>query len=156
MPNGPRDYVFAKLVPEFLVTDLRASLRFWCDLVGFRVAYDRAEEGFAYLECGTAQVMLEEHDLGHRYWVTGPLEKPLGRGINFQITVEVVAPILDRLAAASWPVFMEPEEKWYRVGTVEVGQRQFLVQDPDGYLLRLAQDLGTRPAAAISGPFGAG
>jgi hypothetical protein len=44
------------------------------------------------------------------------------------------------------PVFMEIEEAWYRRKDVEVGNRQFLVQDPDGYLLRFFQDLGTRPA----------
>jgi hypothetical protein len=40
-----------------------------------------------------------------------------------------------------------PVEGWYRTGGVETGQRQFLVQDPDGYLLRLAEVLGERPIA---------
>jgi hypothetical protein len=39
---------------------------------------------------------------------------------------------------------MAPEEKWYRTGARETGVRQFLVQDPDGYLLRLQQRLGER------------
>jgi hypothetical protein len=30
---------------------------------------------------------------------------------------------------------------------VYVGQKQFLVQDPDGYLLRFGQELGTRSAS---------
>ncbi len=42
---------------------------------------------------------------------------------------------------------MESEEKWYRADKIEVGQRQFLVMDPDGYLLRLVMDLGERPLA---------
>jgi hypothetical protein len=41
----------------------------------------------------------------------------------------------------------EPWEKWYRAGDRELGQRQFLVQDPDGYLLRFCQDLGERERA---------
>ncbi len=40
---------------------------------------------------------------------------------------------------------MAVEDAWYRAGTTEVGQRQFLVQDPDGYLLRLGAKLGERP-----------
>jgi hypothetical protein len=36
------------------------------------------------------------------------------------------------------------EEKWYRADNVYVGNRQFIVQDPDGYLLRFYQHLGTR------------
>lgn len=40
---------------------------------------------------------------------------------------------------------MEPEEKWYRIGpSEEAGVRQFLVQDPDGYLVRLQMSLGHR------------
>lgn len=37
------------------------------------------------------------------------------------------------------------EEVWYRAGTSETGVRQFLVQDPDGYLVRFSQGLGLRP-----------
>ncbi|MGB3124793.1 MAG: VOC family protein, partial [Pseudomonas sp.] len=36
-----------KLVPELMVTDLRKSLDFWVALLGFEVAYQRLEEGFA-------------------------------------------------------------------------------------------------------------
>lgn len=41
---------FAPLVPELDVIDLEASLRFWCEVLGFAVVYDRPERGFAYLE----------------------------------------------------------------------------------------------------------
>lgn len=138
---------FARLVPELLVADLDRSLRFWRDLIGFRIAYDRPEEGFAYLDLGGAQIMLEERDPAARQWLTGALDAPLGRGINLQIEVPAIAPILGRLEEAGWPLFMLPEEAWYKAGNAEVGQRQFLVQDPDGYLLRLAEDLGERPLA---------
>lgn len=136
---------WAKLVPELVVSDLEASLRFWRDLIGFSVAYDRPEAGFAYLDFDGAQIMLEQRSAADDQWVTGPLEAPLGRGINFQIEVPAVQPILDRLAAAGWPLFMAPEDAWYRAGEVEVGQRRFLVMGPDGYLLRLAEDIGERP-----------
>jgi hypothetical protein len=36
------------------------------------------------------------------------------------------------------------EEKWYRMNDSKVGNRQFIVLDPDGYLLRFVQDLGER------------
>lgn len=136
---------WAPLVPELLVRDIRASLGFWRDLCGFSIAYHRLEEGFAYLEQDGAQVMLDE--IGHgRNWVTGPMESPLGRGLNLQITLRDIAPVEQRLEEASWPLFMTPEDKWYRAETIETGQRQFLVQDPDGYLIRFAMHIGTRPA----------
>ena len=72
---------------------------------------------------------------------------PLGRGVNFEIRVSAVEPILAALIAADWPLFMAPEEKWYRTGAVETGVRQFLVQDPDGYLARFAATIGERRPA---------
>ncbi|MDR3505271.1 MAG: VOC family protein [Acidocella sp.] len=134
---------WAKLVPELVVSDLEASLHFWRDLIGFSVAYDRPEAGFVYLDLDGAQVMLEQRSAADDQWVTGPLEAPLGRGINFQIEVPAVQPILDRLARAGWPLFMAPEDAWYRAGEIENGQRQFLVMDPDGWL---AEEIGERPA----------
>lgn len=76
------------------------------------------------------------------------LEPPLGRGINLQIAVSGLEPILAALSGAAWPLFLEPELKWYRVsGTEEAGVRQFLVTDPDGYLLRFQQSVDRRTVA---------
>jgi catechol 2,3-dioxygenase-like lactoylglutathione lyase family enzyme len=132
---------FAPLVPELDVFDLARSRAFWCDILGFAVAYQRPEHGFLYLEREGAQVMLEQRN-GN--WETGELQRPLGRGINFQISVTSVEPLLDALERANWPLFKPCHIAWYRVAGEERGNRQFLVQDPDGYLLRFAQDLGTR------------
>lgn len=129
------------LVPELLVASLDQSLAFWRDLCTFSVRYARLEEGFAYLQMGTAHVMLEQAGVG-RNWITGDLERPLGRGVNLQISVPSVAPLLARLDAGRWPLFMEPETRSYRVGAAEIGVVQFLVQDPDGYLIRFQQGLG--------------
>lgn len=141
---GRSAFVRAALVPELLVTDIAASLRFWCDHCGFSIAYDRPEDGFAYLDLGGAQVMLEQRGRG-RNWITDTLDIPFGRGVNFEIHVPDIDPILRSLDAASWTLFMAPETKWYRAGAKETGVRQFLVQDPDGYLLRFSARIGERP-----------
>ncbi|WP_159586962.1 bleomycin resistance protein [Chelativorans xinjiangense] len=138
---------WACLVPELLVSNLDASLSFWCELIGFTVAYERSAERFAYLHLDGAQVMLEEQGTGERHWITGELTSPLGRGVNFQIKVPDLDRPLWHLKQAGWPLFMEVEEKWYSAGNVETGVRQFLVQDPDGYLLRLSMPLGQRLSA---------
>jgi catechol 2,3-dioxygenase-like lactoylglutathione lyase family enzyme len=132
------------LVPELLVESVTDSLDFWCHLCGFEVLYDRPDEGFAYLAYGDAHVMLEQIGIG-RNWLTGRLDRPLGRGINFQISVPAIAPLCASLQDAGWPLFMEPETKWYRTGEEEeAGVEQFLVTDPDGYLLRFQASLGRR------------
>ena len=69
------------------------------------------------------------------------MARPLGRDINLMIYVESLDPLLDALAAANWPLFKSPEESRYRMGEQQITQREFLVQDPDGYLLRFAQAL---------------
>lgn len=78
-------------------------------------------------------------------WDVGSLTRPFGRGINFQVKTRSLAPILAALAELGWPLFREPYEAWYRTGADhEGGSREFLVQDPDGYLLRFAEDIGER------------
>jgi hypothetical protein len=42
--------------------------------------------------------------------------------------------------------FLPLEERWYRRDNMEIGVRQFAVQDPDGYLIRLSQNMGDRAA----------
>ncbi|KAF7554457.1 hypothetical protein G7Z17_g2920 [Cylindrodendrum hubeiense] len=133
------------LVPELLVTNTLKSIEFWCDLCGFEINYQRVDEGFAYISRGTAHVMLEQRGIG-RNWITATLDQPFGRGINFQISVPNLEPILLSLREADHPLFMLPETKWYRVSdTEETGVRQFLVADPDGYLIRFQSSVGRRP-----------
>ncbi len=131
------------LTPELSVSSIETSLEFYRGVLGFSVVYQRQEEGFAFLRLGEAELMLDQIGLG-RDWQTGELEKPFGRGINFQILVESLEPMLQNLADQRISLFMGVEERWYRRNALEVGNRQFLVQDPDGYLLRFYQDLGSR------------
>jgi catechol 2,3-dioxygenase-like lactoylglutathione lyase family enzyme len=100
----------ARLVPELLVSNIETSLAFWAGLIGFRVAYDRPKESFAYLDLHGAQLMLEQRDDACRQWLSGSLDHPLGRGINFQIEVVSVEPALNRLAEAKWPLFVACED----------------------------------------------
>lgn len=127
------------LVPELGVTDLAASLRFWRDICGFAVVHDRPEDGFACIERDGARLMLDR--LGDtRDWLAAPAEHPFGRGMNLEIAVPSVQPLLEACAAA-WPLFLAPEEKSCRVGGSAVRVRQFIVQDPDGYLVRFSETL---------------
>ncbi len=133
------------LVPELHCSDLDKSLAFYVGLLGFRILYDRPEDRFAYLERGGAELMLEEYAPGARMLAKAPFEQPYGRGINFQIQVEDADALHAAVVAAGLPIFLPMEERWYRRNDTEIGTRQFIVEDPDGYLLRLHHDLGIRP-----------
>lgn len=136
---------WAKLVPELNVTNIKKTLEFYIDILGFEMKYGRPEEGFAYLDKEGAQIMVEEMQQSDRTWITAPLEKPYGRGINFQIEIADVDGLYQKLRSMNYPLFMEIEEKWYRTGDTMGGNKQFLAQDPDGYLLRFFTDLGDKP-----------
>ncbi len=145
MSMGPR----ARLVPELRVDSIRKSLAFWCDVLGFRIKYERPEVQFAYIELDGAELMLDQRGSGpadrRGIWVTGPMERPYGRGINLEIQTAEFDATLARVKVAGIPIYFGPEERWYRTGDVELGVRQFLVQDPDGYLVRMQQGIGERP-----------
>jgi catechol 2,3-dioxygenase-like lactoylglutathione lyase family enzyme len=132
---------FNKLVPELSVTDFEKSLDFYSKLIGFKVEYIRHDSKFAFLSFQGSQIMIEEIN---DTWKTGKLEKPFGRGVNFQISVESIEPILNSLKTAEYPLFVEPEENWYRKDDQLLGSREFLINDPDGYLLRFSENLGTK------------
>ncbi len=134
---------WAAVVPEMLVTDLKRSLAFYRDFCGFRTRFSRPEDGFAYIELGRAHLMLEE--IAEESWMTARLEPPYGRGINLQIEVYDVVSIHDRLLGMNARIFRPIKTEWYREGDIQHGQTEFLVQDPDGYLLRFMQHLGERP-----------
>jgi catechol 2,3-dioxygenase-like lactoylglutathione lyase family enzyme len=140
-PPAPEPVFFPDLVPELLIEDLPTSLDFWVGLCGFELLYDRPADGFAYLHAGTAHLMLEQVGVG-RNWIPAALERPLGRGVNFQIMLGDISPLLERLAEAEWPLFMPAETKWYETGHTRAGVAQFLVQDPDGYLVRFSSRVG--------------
>jgi catechol 2,3-dioxygenase-like lactoylglutathione lyase family enzyme len=133
------------LVPELYVSDIGRSRRFYTGVLGFAVLYDRPEERFAHLMREGATLMLEQPVDPGRTWLAGPLEHPYGRGINLQIEVTDLRPLHAAVLAAQAPLLLPLEERWYRRGDAQFGQRQFVVQDPDGYLLRFCQGLGSRP-----------
>lgn len=137
----------ARLVPELAVASFARSLAFYTETCGFSILYARPEQNFAYLDRDGAQIMIEEHGQdGVRSWLAGPLSHPYGRGLNLQIEVDAVDQIYEACRSADARIFLEMEEKWYRRDDILLGVRQFIVLDPDGYLLRFSESLGERPA----------
>jgi catechol 2,3-dioxygenase-like lactoylglutathione lyase family enzyme len=134
------------LVPELGVTDIAVSRPFYLEVLGFSVMWERPEEGFVYLTREGAELMLDAitPHTAERGFAIAPLEPPLGRGMNLQIQVSDVAALYAAVQRAGARIPLALEEKSYRTGGFESGQRQFIVADPDGYLLRFYEDLGSR------------
>ena len=136
------------LVPELDVSDLERSLAVYLGVFGFRCQVRRPEEAFAYLIREDVHLMLEEAAGPGRRFGTAPLEHPFGRGVNLQIRVSDVDALHARVMAAGLTVPIPLEERWYRHDDSELGNRQFVVADPDGYLLRFFSGLGRRSRLA--------
>jgi len=132
-----------RLVPELICSDIGRSLRFYTTVLGFAVLYARPEEQFAYLDRDGAHLMIEQPTT--RAFLAGKLARPYGRGINLQIEVSDVDALYAAVTASDAPIYLSLEERWYRRDSALIGNRQFIVQDPDGYLLRLYQALGRQP-----------
>ena len=130
-----------QMLPELDVFNLEDSLHFYIDLVGFHIVYDRKEDKFAFLQFENVQLMIQQIDKDNNKWKTGKLEYPLGVGINFQIDVTNIDEVYQRFKKENYKIFVEMEDHWYRKDNILMGCREFLVQDPNGYLLRFSQDL---------------
>jgi catechol 2,3-dioxygenase-like lactoylglutathione lyase family enzyme len=158
--NMESDTLLPPLTPELNVRDLTKSLDFYVRLLGFSVQFERADEGFAAIALGGASLMLEQINtfdevsdrefVEERKWITGKLEHPFGRGLNLQIHVTDLDAVYDRLLTNNYPVSFPMEERWYRVNGQLVGVRQFMVMDPDGFLLRFNKTIGSKPIEAAT------
>ena len=133
---------FNKIIPELSVTNLKKSLEFY-KTVGFKIEYERPENNFVFLSLGEIQFMLQEISEEDK-WNIAPLSYPFGNGINFQLEVENVEKIYKHLREHNYKIEYEIEENWYRQDDKLLGNKEFLVQDPDGYLLRFSEDLGEK------------
>ena len=126
------------LVPEFWCSNFDESLHFYTKVVGFSVVQRRGNDLHAYLELGNAQIMIAcwKQD---GTWEPAPLEKPYGRGVNFQILNHDIKTIYQSALAADIKPFVELHTQWYwRIDRMEE-RAEFGLLDPDGYLLRFTE-----------------
>lgn len=123
---------FNRLIPELSVTHIEKSLAFY-KMLGFHVKYERKEDKFAFIELDGNQLMIEERN---NHWNTGIMEYPFGRGINISMTVDDIDAMYQALKEKNIVFFLELEVHSYKVKDKIYNDKEFLVQDTDGYLLR--------------------
>lgn len=121
------------MIPELSVFDIEQTKRFYNDL-GFKIEYERPEEKFVFMSFQDSQFMFEQiHDNG---WNIGELIYPLGRGINFSIAVDDIERLYKLVKTLNLEIYRELNRSIYQVNGTEETQTEFLIQDPNGYLLR--------------------
>ncbi len=124
---------FNNLIPELSVFDILQTKNFYKEL-GFKIEYERQKEKFIFMSFQDSQFMFEQiHDEG---WNTGELIYPLGRGINFSIAVDDIENLYTLVKIKKLEIYKKLTKSVYLVNGIEEIQMEFLIQDPNGYLLR--------------------
>ena len=123
---------FNKLIPELSVSNINKSMEFYLNL-GFKIIYERKEDKFVFLELEGNQIMLEEIN---ENWNTGELSYPFGRGINISMSISDVSLFYQKVKSLNYKIFQELKVSKYVVKDKTYYDKEFLIQDPDGYLLR--------------------
>lgn len=129
---------FNSLIPELAVTNIEKSKEFYSKVLGFKLKYERKQDKFAFMAYYNSQIMLEE--INHN-WDVGKLTKPFGRGINFQIQTNDIELISQRLKDSNVKIYKDIFMSKYKVEKTNYIEKELLVQDPDGYLLRFQQTI---------------
>jgi DNA-binding transcriptional MerR regulator len=110
------------------VDGMDSSRRFYGEHLGLPLVYEHHGR-YAY-QIGATRVLLHPRETGAP---RGPGEA-LGGGLEVSLGVDDVDALVDRLSRAGVPVEQSPQdESW--------GERDAVVQDPDGLRVRLSQSL---------------
>ena len=113
-------------VPVLHVADLDRSIRFYCDVLGFRCA--NRIDGWASLQHGPAEIMLSlpnEHI---------PFQKSIFTG-SFYFQTEDVNSLWEELRGKATVV--------YPIENFDYGMREFAVLDSNGYILQFGQEIAS-------------
>ncbi len=132
--NQDKELTFNPVIPELSVSDIEKTRLFYTNL-GFKISYERPEDKFLFMSLERCQLMLQEIN-GN--WSVGELVYPFGNGMNLEMTVSDVDSLYKHVLELGIPIFQELKINEYRENNTIIVQKEFLIQDPDGYLLRFA------------------
>jgi lactoylglutathione lyase len=122
-----------KLTPNLVVSDVAQSMAFYRDRLGFTVqdtVPDAAPYVFAIMESGGVQIYLNAPEPAIEEY-PAMKGRPLGGTFTMFIEVTGIERTYEELKA-HMPIVRPLETKWY-------GVAEFVVADPDGYLITFAE-----------------
>jgi catechol 2,3-dioxygenase-like lactoylglutathione lyase family enzyme len=122
-----------KLTPNLVVSDVARSMAFYCDRLGFEVETtvpDAAPYVFAIVRSGPVQIFLNAPEPATEEFPSLK-GRPLGGTFTMYIEVTGIERTYEEMKAQI-PIAVPLETKWY-------GVAEFLVADPDGYLITFAE-----------------
>ena len=129
----PVSQPFKKLTPNLLVANVERSLAFYVDVLGFTRGMSVPDESplvFASVTSGEVEIFLNDAAAGIKEY---PMfaDRPLGATGTLYLEVDGVDALHDRLKDAV-KIVMPIVTQFY-------GVREFAFEDPDGYIITLAE-----------------
>ena len=129
--RGPETLRLRAITPSLTVDDLKTSLAFYTDVLGFVVGEywtddETGQPRGAMLKAGACELGLSQDD-----WKKGH-DRKKGEGVRFWCeTIQDVDALAARVKSAGVSLMEEPKDEW--------GQRCFSLVDPNGYRLTIAR-----------------
>ena len=132
------DFKRMPMLPELRVSDIKTSRKFYLEL-GWKIYNERPEEKFMLLQMEELYLMLKELTITADSWNGyAPMEHPLGRGMHLQMEVSDVDKLYNKVVEMKASIFRNLETNKYRELDKVLCCKEFLIFDPDGYLLRFS------------------
>lgn len=130
-----------KLLVELTVSDIKKSLEFYTQVMGFETTFTTPSGGYAVIRLFENQIRLRQKPERWLHEFFGELEVPFGRGLNFRIEFSDLSPLLQRLEHAGLKPLVEPRE--IETATLETSTKVLAVDvtDPDGYVFLCRQEI---------------
>ena len=135
--------LFKKLTPNLIVADVERSLAFYTNVLGFTRGITVPEQApfvFGSVVSGSVEIFFNEKQIATKECLmlgTQPV------GASGTMYLEVEPGTIERLheqLKPTVPIVMPLGTQWY-------GAKEFVIADPDGYLITLAERVANNPAS---------
>lgn len=127
---------WAIIVPALLVSSLERSVDVYTRLFGFELDHTEPER-LAVVQLGGEQIVLNQYRPDDPM-VVAELSTPFGRGVAIHVRTADPKPVYEALRAEKYPIYVPMELSEFTQGDQRYTLTSFVVQDPDGYLLRFS------------------
>jgi len=130
-----------KLIIELTVSDVRKSLEFYTQIMGFETTFVTPSGEYAVIRLYENEIRLRKKPERWLHEFFGELEVPFGRGLSFRIELGDLTSLLQRLEHAGLRPIVEPRE--IETATLENSTKVLAVDvmDPDGYVFFCRQEI---------------
>jgi lactoylglutathione lyase len=125
---------FQKLTPNLVVTDVASAIEFYQSVLGFKTAFtvpDSPPYVFASVTNGSVEIFFNDKKAVEKDY-PALLARPIGGTLTLFIEVDGIEEIMAAVQRAGAKITMPLKTQFY-------GMREFAFEDPEGWVLTIAE-----------------